>query len=459
MRSKEECFMSKKELFFSFIVLIASVAILFIGNGCGGGGGGSSADLPSSIIPTVTAFTDSNGTALDGAKAVDFSALNLKFAQAVDISLLSQPGVVTITCDGLPSSVAQPSLEIRAADNDADDGITGNEFTAYPTDPYKYQMLDCTLSVASNVPSKATDSSGTTPKFTNKCARSSDFNAGDKETPCWQLDAFALGDSGASTWNTWGGASGALGNVVEFDVTDGTFAWDTSWNTVDSGFFTMGKSVQVGDGDLEIIMHLTNIGTFIASAVQKGFPTSIGLLIQDPRTRNGYLIAVGAGGGSACGVMYMVDGELEDKPEQQTICDTSTWPDCKCPSDDPMKNWECYCDTKDPTKLCVSAATGTCFGDDYYLRLTVLPAKQEANAWWRPTESDEWQKLNVTLRPYGGGKIDLPRLQYHDISGKKTFGILVIQESTAALRDASALLPHATLEKITIQGATSTTQY
>lgn len=455
--------MGRKEINSLLIVFVVSVGLL-VCNGCGGGGG--SANLASSI-PAVSGFTDSTGKLLDGAEDVAFNSLSLKFADAVDLALLQAPGAVAITCNGLPASVAQPTFTIRASDNDAADGIVGNEFTVDVADAYKYQLLSCTLTVGANVAaaSNAKDAAaGQSVAFTNACAISSDFNLGDQETACWYLNTAYLGAT--SPWVKWYddnlGAVGAVGSAVNFDLESGLLDWCPGCNEFFGvAPFAMGKSVDIGDADFEMIGHFKNISSIYYSA--EGMPNLVSMTLSDSAGIVYFMGLIGMPNPLSVPADCAVACEDFKKDE----CRDCTSNYCQANKEDPLCGWgvssKTFCIVlymlpgSPGAEDMMSGSVAECPESEYYLKLSLSSANSTIGAYYS-TDGQSWDPVALPMDTTGAMNA-LP-LEYHSMTGlDKWVGIVLNQQAPESLRLSGEPLPSGSVDSLIITGATSGNQY
>lgn len=192
-------------IFAFFMAAVAAVVGTHI-IGCGG--------LSDDSSSTTTLIIDSADVPLSSGQTVeDPTSLTITFESSRDPDIVTAAGSVTLTCGGLNATIT-----VALAPDDADDGVIGNKYTVTVSEPYKYQKMECTLTVGSI----ATGSSPYTLRFNTSCAVSDDFNS-DSST-CWEVydtsTDFAIG------WSGWSGIldSGILsfntaGSTLDYDAT------------------------------------------------------------------------------------------------------------------------------------------------------------------------------------------------------------------------------------------------
>lgn len=181
-----------------------------------------------SVELSVSSITDGSGGALvNDATDVWPSSFNIAFDAAIDYVDLAN--ALSITCGAytLITSV--------------DDAGVANTYTVTVTDAYKYQLMDCTLTIENNFASKSGTASladNVTYDFTNACSVTDDFLTDSLE--CWLLSSQSIGyDDSMLT------ISG-----------DDSMVCDTTVGTVGSSAFTYQKEVTASSSGFDLIVRI-----------------------------------------------------------------------------------------------------------------------------------------------------------------------------------------------------------
>ena len=214
-----------------------------------------------SVTSAIDADDNDLSTTTEGINPTSF---DLTFSTEMDETSLTTEGGVTFECE-LPSgsSLAQPTVTVAASES-AENAFTVTITDADGNTPYRYQLLDCVLTVTTNV----TNSSGTelseatVYNFTNGCALADDFNADSQS--CWGVYDTTSIMQGVGGYSDW---TGLLANT-------GVFAFDTAGSALDyssvntSENITMGqtyKETEVDSSGFEIVAHFSSASGFADS--------------------------------------------------------------------------------------------------------------------------------------------------------------------------------------------------
>jgi len=127
------------------------------------------------------------------------------------------------------------------------------------TDAYEYQLLDCVLTVTTNVTSAAEVAlaEAATYTFTNACSVGDDFNA--DSSACWTV--WAVEEEGElPPWPTWAALLDTSTGLLAFETSESTLIYSSNGKEADSGAFIYKAAVPNADG-FSIIVKYTDLLT------------------------------------------------------------------------------------------------------------------------------------------------------------------------------------------------------
>lgn len=265
------------------------------------------------VSPTMT-LKDGVGTTIDttGSTGVDPAVFTLTFSEAMDSVTVTTAGNITLACGSLTPSIAVAES-------------SSTEYTVTVTDAYKYQLLDCTLSITTNVlsASGAAIAQGTAYTFTNTCAVSDDFNA--DSSGCWSVYNTVGLIPGFAGFSSWTDLLNTVSGALTFNASGSSLDYDSS-NQSALNVVTVYKDVTVGSSGFEIIVHLSSLSGFstdsdqlLISVVNNAAPVGVTTGISGRNIRLGiqHLASV-----VACTVMY--DADDGGYPEAAVKADCSS---------------------------------------------------------------------------------------------------------------------------------------
>jgi hypothetical protein len=291
--------------FSAFILFGITIILVFI-SGCGESS--STAGSGVSITSAVDADENDLSTTTEGINPTSF---DITFSEAMNEASLTTDGGITFTCE-LPdgSSIAQPTVAIAVSE--ADD----NTYMVTITDvdgntPYRYQLLNCTLTVTTNV----TTAEGTALSeaveysFSNGCAVAEDFNADSQS--CWT--DVASWDAEAAAWPTWDALLNTSTGLLSFETASSTLLFSTEGRLADDGAVIYKEATANEEGFSVTVKYvdLLNHG----SAVETD-NLIVGLIQEDPSTmedpgKDGTWVGamlIEDGGSLTCGIMFQGGG-------------------------------------------------------------------------------------------------------------------------------------------------------
>ncbi|MBT3182108.1 MAG: hypothetical protein HN337_06350 [Deltaproteobacteria bacterium] len=191
-------------------------------------------------------------------EAGEFAIAGVLDGRGVPISTSSTTGVdfnsITIMFTEVPSGDAD-STDLRCDEAGSgeiayDAEISGSRFILTATDAYRYQLMNCTLTIASGVTNPDGDSlaGDAAYSFTNGCAVNDDFNVDSQS--CW----YVAPDTDNSPWATW---DELLANVLTFDTSSGAISFSDASTSSDLDI-VLEKTVNVDSTGFSLELFINN---------------------------------------------------------------------------------------------------------------------------------------------------------------------------------------------------------
>ncbi|MBT3181575.1 MAG: hypothetical protein HN337_03585 [Deltaproteobacteria bacterium] len=181
-------------------------------------------------------------------------------------------------------------------------GLSSSSILITVEETYRYQLMDCALSIASTLASVSGETLGSDIEyqFTTGCALNDDFNSDTQS--CWEPDF----NYSNLSWTTW---PDILSNALTFDSEDSSVNYSLAELNKQFGFK---KSVNVGNGDYSITVRLENVANFTSSTGTYG-PDSLLFGIVDNDVATGYEIGFeGDGANRALRTARFSNGAIDE---------------------------------------------------------------------------------------------------------------------------------------------------
>lgn len=280
-------------------LLVLLVAVFAAGCGSGGGASGTPA--------LVTVIDANNNNLITTTTGIFPTAFVASFDHEMSLTSAQVAGAITLTCGTLPTaglSVAQ--------------GGSNNDLVITITDPWKYALMNCTLTFTTAITSLGGQpmAANASYVFTNACAVSDDFNAQTVQ-------------DGGGCWNVY------ANSPFETVLWSSLAAWlniDTSTSSLNANFtgadtqVSLQKVAGTGSGAFEIEIKIENPSGITHSPA--GWPSVFAAILGDNATLrsivNEIVIGIAASGGQMyCAITAFT---LPNTPVSSygTLCDDPT---------------------------------------------------------------------------------------------------------------------------------------
>jgi len=237
----------------------------------------------------IAAVLDGRGAPIStsGTTDVDFNSITILFTQE-------------------PASRGEGSLVLECAEDDLEEtdyvvSSSGSSFVLTNTDAYRYQLMNCTLVVTTQLADAdgQTLAENATYSFTNGCAVDDEFNEDSRD--CWEVASDGY-------WSSWAALLDSSSGILSFP-TGGGLAYDSDGQPAgESNSGIIGKQIVVDSNGFVLTTHFDAISASSEYDVfLAGLTSELSSAIQSTD-----LFVVGLGASQSiyrgCSVSVLIDG-------------------------------------------------------------------------------------------------------------------------------------------------------